>query len=667
MMKEKGITLISLIITIIIMMILAGAGIATGMESIHNSEIMQFNSEMRIINTRVNELVNSGMTTEELNTYGYATLPINAGEALQGRDSNGFRYFDKISLERIGVTGINREVLINFTTREVIDLNGIEIDGEMVYILEDWQEISFRQQSDEIPSFSLEKRLYGLNANIIVNNTSASMAIKTINYKLNDGIWHETSSLQIPVNVSGTYTIKVTNVAGNVAEQTIDIVLTNPPKLEAGMTPVMYDENQDAWIEVTNNNINQWYDYSDNSKWACAIDEDDVVWIWIPRFIYHVTDDENDIRIKYLKGQTSIATDNTNETISTSGENGTWKKPKVLDKTHDELTGIWVQNAYRRSNIRDTLLSAPPPAIYAAVCQNGVLLFSNNVADINTYIAENNTEQLAMENIAGKHYRDYGGDIPFWRENDLSFEKAIFLNETIFTSTSYLFYNAWITEIEGLRFMDTSNVEEMQGMFYGCSRLKQLDLSSFDTSNVTNMAGMFSNCLELEELDLRNFDTSKVTKMAGMFSISDDYDSKLKKLDISSFNTSMVNNMSSMFAGQYNLTTIDVTSFDTHNVTDMTGMFDNCMGIETLDLSRFDTRNVTSMTYMFRLCFNLETIYASPNFITTNVGNNYDWMFYNCRNLCGGNGTTYNENYNAKTYARIDTASTPGYFTLKTN
>ena len=44
---------------------------------------------------------------------------------------------------------------------------------------------------------------------------------------------------------------------------------------------------------------------------------------------------------------------------------------------------------------------------------------------------------------------------------------------------------------------DTSAVTDMRSMFYGCSRLTTLDLSSFDTSAVTNMDFMFYNCNNL--------------------------------------------------------------------------------------------------------------------------------------------------------------------------
>ena len=67
---------------------------------------------------------------------------------------------------------------------------------------------------------------------------------------------------------------------------------------------------------------------------------------------------------------------------------------------------------------------------------------------------------------------------------------------------------------------------------------------------------------------------------------------------------------------------------------------------------------------MFQKCTSLKTIYVSDKW---NMGSVTDssYMFYGCTSLVGGNGTTYNASYIDKTYARIDTAGTPGYFTKK--
>ena len=105
--------------------------------------------------------------------------------------------------------------------------------------------------------------------------------------------------------------------------------------------------------------------------------------------------------------------------------------------------------------------------------------------------------------------------------------------------------------------------------------------------------------------------------------------------------------------------------FITSNVTSMGSMF-YYTGITTLDLSGMDTRNVTGMSEMFYGSNSLTTIYAS-NLFNTNAVTDSSRMFIDATNLIGGNGTTYNSSHTDKEYARIDTPTTPGYFTLKSN
>lgn len=59
----------------------------------------------------------------------------------------------------------------------------------------------------------------------------------------------------------------------------------------------------------------------------------------------------------------------------------------------------------------------------------------------------------------------------------------------------------------------------MAFMFYGCSSLIELDLSSFNTSSVTKMAGMFNNCQNLNTIYISDdWSTNNVTASTDMFS-----------------------------------------------------------------------------------------------------------------------------------------------------
>ena len=59
-------------------------------------------------------------------------------------------------------------------------------------------------------------------------------------------------------------------------------------------------------------------------------------------------------------------------------------------------------------------------------------------------------------------------------------------------------------------------------MFYGCSSLESLDLSSFDTSKVTDMRSMFYGCSRLESVYVsRLFVSDKVAAWSYMFTNCD--------------------------------------------------------------------------------------------------------------------------------------------------
>ena len=104
---------------------------------------------------------------------------------------------------------------------------------------------------------------------------------------------------------------------------------------------------------------------------------------------------------------------------------------------------------------------------------------------------------------------------------------------------------------------------------------------------------------------------------------------------------------------------------NTSEVTDMAWMFTHCNDLTSLDLSNFNTSNVDRMTCMFYGCTNLRTIYVGNGWSTA-AATDSEQMFYNCSNLVGGQGTTYDANHIDKTYAHIDGGpSNPGYFTDK--
>ena len=257
---------------------------------------------------------------------------------------------------------------------------------------------------------------------------------------------------------------------------------------------------------------------------------------------------------------------------------------------------------------------------------------------------------------------------PEWYEDGYSYDITKVVFDPSFasarpTSTYHWFAEMYdLTSIEGMQYLNTSEVTNMASMFWECGALPAVDVSGFDTRKVTDMSAMFAECYELTALDVTGWNTSYVTDMSWMFSDC----SELTSLDVSHFNTSNVTNMRQLFDGCSGLTSLDVSNFDTSNVTDMSSMFSWCKGLQQLDLSGFNTSKVTNMSCMFNECDNLRTIYVGDSWTTAAVTSS-SYMFDVCHSLVGGKGTTYSSsNPKDKTYAHIDGGtSNPGYFSEK--
>ena len=246
---------------------------------------------------------------------------------------------------------------------------------------------------------------------------------------------------------------------------------------------------------------------------------------------------------------------------------------------------------------------------------------------------------------------------------------------------------------------DTSNVETMQYMFFNLNKLKKLDVSHFNTGNVQSMEGMFAHLRSLEALDLSHFNTSSVASMRDMFANM----VSLKSLNLSNFNTSNVVNMRDMFTATTSLQALDLSNFDTRKVVDMGSMFFNMASLKTLNVTSFNTGNVVKMDSMFAHADSLEEldlssfktpkvkafrsmfyterpeanvtrrIYTSSDFDirtalaynATDSQANID-IFWQMKNLVGGNGTRSNGNSTPGIYLlKIDRPGVPGLFTRK--
>ena len=313
------------------------------------------------------------------------------------------------------------------------------------------------------------------------------------------------------------------------------------------------------------------------------------------------------------------------------GEEVGWTNDKATDKTYAKIEGGYFSGGIPRVKYAD-----------------GTLTF---------FLA-------SKETLGENEYGIYGlGAKPDWvwkNPNVTKVTKVVF--DPAFANARPTNCYAWfngcenLTNIEGIEYLNTSQVTDMHNMFYNCYYLQTIDFSGFDTRKVKDMSNMFYNCGSLKSLDISNFNTSEVTDMRGMFESC----IGLTSLDLSHLNTSKVSVMASMFQSCINLLSVNLSGWDTRNVINMTRMFKRCHSLKTLDLSGFDTREKTcTMGDMFNTCKELTTIFVSDKFAVGTGDTGDGTMFQGCNKLKGANALDKNNPQTGIDNANYKT----GYFT----
>lgn len=243
----------------------------------------------------------------------------------------------------------------------------------------------------------------------------------------------------------------------------------------------------------------------------------------------------------------------------------------------------------------------------------------------------------ATKPVGNNIYELQNGDRQDWNTHTAEIKKVVFKagfrDETHTTCSNWFNGCTNLASIEGIENLNTSNVQNMSGMFAQCSNLETLDLSHFNTEKVTTMIQMFYGCTKLRKLNISSFNTKIVISMNQMFSNC----SSLDSLDLSHFNAEGVNyhGLYAMFSGCSSLKFLDVSNFPADRPKmQLDAMFKGCSSLQTLDLSSFNTGLANSFTDMFDGCSALRTIYVSDLFRFKN-GVSSSNMFRNCLSLKG--------------------------------
>lgn len=376
--NEKGITLIALIITVIVMLILLSTTAYVGIDTYKESRIIAFVTQMQIIQKKVDTLVsdeNTAIGTIISESGKQAEIEEAIANAIAENEITNWntelqniKYFSKEDIKNLDIDNIDYNTIINFDTREVVSLEGIEYNGITYYtqynlpqgqkitqydyegIQEDrrqsanFKEIIITRQRVEAENTTIDYS-DGLNCTAVIQDVGITNG--TLKYKLNDGSWQTITNYTkagknyaVQISKSGTYTFKLSdNTSSNEYEGSRYIEVVNKPK-------------EDTTLSITE--LPEEYDYSDlenSSSWAYYYEAGFPNYLWIPRLAYktvYYTDNTytqtqetessyEKVKIKFTKGTSNIATDDTYLDEK-------WTISDIfIDDSENKLTGTWVQ------------------------------------------------------------------------------------------------------------------------------------------------------------------------------------------------------------------------------------------------------------------------------------------------------------------------------------
>ena len=145
MKNNKGITLIILLCTVVVLLIITGLVLYNGMETYKKSKVVKFEAYMKVIHKKVDLMIEenydiatlgSELTQSQRNTL-QEIIDNDTSNYIQTDDvtNNKIRYFSSSDINDIfDIPDVNDDIAVNFSNREVISLNGVEKDGVMHYV-----------------------------------------------------------------------------------------------------------------------------------------------------------------------------------------------------------------------------------------------------------------------------------------------------------------------------------------------------------------------------------------------------------------------------------------------------------------------------------------------------------------------------------------------------
>ena len=296
--NNKGITLMALVITIIILIILASIGTYSGIQVVKSAQFTAFSTELKIMQTQVNSLYEKKKNNEKILLNNVETeieqigTPISSDPDAQEQaytvftasasgitreDIPNYKYFDTNTIKSLNIEGVEGEFFVNVNKRSVVSYEGFEYEGKTYYTLEQLPDGLYNVEyntSQEQPDFDVNYEL--------LENGKCKISVNNINYngninkwkieykKENEEDWKQSNNYSFIIDEVGNYRVKIANNNTESREKQIIakssllpsefqeveyIESTGTQYIDTGIIPTI-NTSMDIELAITTNDVN---------------------------------------------------------------------------------------------------------------------------------------------------------------------------------------------------------------------------------------------------------------------------------------------------------------------------------------------------------------------------------------------------------------------------
>ena len=286
--KNKGITLMSLVITIILLIILASIGTYSGVQVVKSAQFTAFSTELKIMQTQVNKLYEDKKNDNTFNEPG----TIITGKVKEQADkvftesasgiinSDEYKYYDTDTIKSLNVEGVKGKFFVNIDKRSVVSYEGFEYEGETYYTLDQLPDGLYNVEynntnnwdssKDSIEYNEVEEGKYRITVSNI-DYKSGNINKWQVKYKKEEEQeWKTTNNYSFIIGEVGNYRVKIANNNTESNEKQIKanasllpsefqeveyIESTGTQYIDTGVIPTI-NTSMDIELAITTNDVN---------------------------------------------------------------------------------------------------------------------------------------------------------------------------------------------------------------------------------------------------------------------------------------------------------------------------------------------------------------------------------------------------------------------------